>query len=239
MLLILKQLFDTIVLISCMGMDAMAKSAKNQISKERILDEAEILFADRGFHAVTVREITNAANCNLAAVNYHFGNKQKLYLEIFKARWVPRALKILAAFKSATSARDAKTPNDIIRALANAFLKGPFKDEERVRHAQLMIREMIRPSPALDMLVEEVMVPFFGELAGLLGPFMREGIQKERLMLNIITVFSMVTYFNFARAPVMRVTGEEYDDTFKDRLVDHIVQFSLTGLPLDSEEGVG
>jgi len=239
MLLILKQLFDTIVLIPYIRMDTMAKSPKNKISKERILDEAEALFADKGFHAVTVREITNAANCNLAAVNYHFGNKQKLYLEIFKARWIPRALKILAAFKSATSGRDAKTPDDIIRALASAFLKGPFTDEERVRHAQLMIREMIRPSLALDMLVEVVMVPFFGELAGLLGPFIPEGVQRERLMLNIITVFSMVTYFNFARAPVMRVTGEEYDDAFKDKLVDHIVQFSLTGLPLDSREGVG
>ena len=56
-------------------------------------------------------------------------------------------------------------------------------------------------------------------------------------MLNILSVFSMVIYFNFARLPVMRVTGREYDGQFKDKLVEHIVQFSLKGLGVIGEEG--
>ena len=49
-------------------------------TRERILVEAETLFAEKGYEAVSIREITGAAECNLAAVNYHFGTKQNLYL---------------------------------------------------------------------------------------------------------------------------------------------------------------
>jgi AcrR family transcriptional regulator len=51
------------------------------------------------FYAVTVREITRAARCNLAAVNYHFGNKQNLYMEVFRCLWKPRAKRVLARFE--------------------------------------------------------------------------------------------------------------------------------------------
>lgn len=211
--------------------------ADNAISRERLLDEAEALFAEKGFHAVTVREITKAAHCNLASVNYHFGNKQNLYLEVFRARWIPRAVKIQAGFKGALSARDGKSLSGIVHALAEAFLKGPLTDNERLRHSQLMIREMVMPTPAADILVEQVIKPFFGELAILLRPFLAEDIENEQVMLNILSIFSMVIYFNFARLPVMRVTGREYDDDFKETLVKHIVRFSVTGLDINGEEG--
>jgi len=205
-------------------------------AKVRILDEAEALFAEKGFHAVTVREITQAAHCNLAAVNYHFGNKQNLYLEVFRARWMPRAKRVQTCFKDALAAHDGRSLAGIVHALAEAFLKGPLTDDERLRHAQLMIREMAKPGLATDMLVDEVIKPFFGEVAGMLPPFLPKGAERERVMLNIVSIFAMVIYFNFARLPIMRVTGEEYDDLFKDRLVKHIVRFCLTGLDMDQKE---
>jgi AcrR family transcriptional regulator len=215
----------------------MGRAQKNAVSRERILDEAETLFAEKGFHAVTVREITRAAHCNLAAVNYHFGNKQNLYLEVFRARCIPRARKIQTGFKNALSAHDGTSLTGIVHALAEAYLKGPLTDDERLRHSQLMIREMAMPSLATDMLVDEVIKPFFGEVAGMFRPFLAEGVEAQRMMLNILSIFSMVLYFNFARLPITRVTGQEYDEGFKERLVEHIVQFSLTGLDMNRKEG--
>jgi AcrR family transcriptional regulator len=215
-------------------MDAMDNCTD---SKDRILDEAEALFAEKGFHAVTVREITQAAHCNLAAVNYHFGNKQNLYIEVFNARWMPRARRVQECFKGVLSAQDERSLAGIVHALAEAFLKGPLTDDERLRHSQLMIREMAKPGLATDMLVDEVIKPFFGELVVLLGPYLPENAERERVMLDIVSIFAMVIYFNFARLPVMRVTGEEYDDTFKDRLVEHIVRFCLTGLDMNRKGG--
>ena len=47
-------------------------------TKERILGAAESLFAQRGFDGASLRQLTSAAGVNLAAVNYHFGSKEKL-----------------------------------------------------------------------------------------------------------------------------------------------------------------
>ncbi len=205
------------------------QTEKSEVPRDRILNEAEVLFAEKGFHAVTVRAITHAAECNLAAVNYHFGSKESLYLQVFRERWIPRARRVREAFQKTASACNGKNVAEIVHALALAFIEGPLTDEERLRHAQLMIREMAMPTAALDLLVEEVIQPFFGEVAGRLHPLMKKGVQQETLMLNIISIFSMVIYFNFARVPVRRVTGQEYDETFKERLVDHIVNFSVGG----------
>ena len=46
--------------------------------QERLLDAAEALFAERGFEAVSLRDITLEAGANVAAVNYHFGGKENL-----------------------------------------------------------------------------------------------------------------------------------------------------------------
>lgn len=48
-------------------------------TKEKILSAAEQLLAERGFEAVSLRDITTAADVNVAAVNYHFGSKEKLF----------------------------------------------------------------------------------------------------------------------------------------------------------------
>lgn len=53
-------------------------------TRKRVIEAAEKLFALRGIEAVSVRDITQAAGVNLAAINYHFGTKNALAAEVFK-----------------------------------------------------------------------------------------------------------------------------------------------------------
>lgn len=54
--------------------------------RDLLLDAAEALFADRGYFGVSIREITDAAGMRLAAVNYHFGTKERLFKEVLTRR---------------------------------------------------------------------------------------------------------------------------------------------------------
>ncbi|MHC4555307.1 MAG: TetR/AcrR family transcriptional regulator, partial [Planctomycetota bacterium] len=56
-------------------------------ARDRLLDAAEALFCEKGFEGVSVRELTATAGCNLAAVNYYFGGKEKLYTEMFRRQF--------------------------------------------------------------------------------------------------------------------------------------------------------
>ena len=62
------------------------QSSRSASTRERILDAAELLFAEKGFHAVSVRDITRAAGVDVALVNYHFGGKQLLFESVFMRR---------------------------------------------------------------------------------------------------------------------------------------------------------
>jgi len=65
---------------------AKKKRAGTKPGKERILDAAERLFARHGFYGVSVRNITDAAEVDVALVNYHFGSKRELFAAVFQRR---------------------------------------------------------------------------------------------------------------------------------------------------------
>jgi AcrR family transcriptional regulator len=214
----------------------MSREEPDTITRERILDEAESLFGQKGYHGVSIREITRAARCHVGAVNYHFGSKKNLYLSVFRERWMRRSLKMQQCFRDSLAGREPTTPAEVVRALAEAFLEGDISEEERLRHHQLMAREMAKPSEAMDMVAEEITRPFMKELAGMIGPAMPKEIEQERIMLNILSIFAQVLYFNFARSAVSLLTGREYGPEFTALLVDHISGFTLKGLGSPGEE---
>ena len=202
----------------------------NDNTRERLLDQAERLFAMKGFEAVSVREITGAAGSNLAAVNYHFGNKMNLYMQVFRERWVKRTRRIRQSF--ARRLADKTTPNieEVIHAMARAFLDGPLNDEERRYHVMLMQRELAQPTEALKMVVEEVMRPNQEDLAELIRPRLPERVDEERLRLCILSIIGVTIYFTFARPTVSMIINREYDEGFKNMLIEHIASFALNGI---------
>ncbi|MEA1971141.1 MAG: TetR/AcrR family transcriptional regulator [Thermodesulfobacteriota bacterium] len=213
----------------------MPPDNKSKTTRDRLLEVAETLFAQKGYDAVSVRKITTAAGCNLAAVNYHFGNKKTLYLNVFRERWMSRAQRIRACFEENLASCDDTSPASVIQSFAEAFIKGPLTDEERLCHFQLMIREMTKPTEAFEIVTEGTIKPSFEGLEQLFQPYLHESIDEKLTRLNILSIFSMVLYFNFARLPVSKIIGHAYDQPFKDRLVQHIVDFSLSGLPVKED----
>jgi len=94
-------------------------------TKERLLDSAERLFADRGIAGTSLRDITAQAEANLAAVNYHFGGKDGLLEAVFDRRLGPvnrERLGLLDAFEEA--AGDDPVP---LERIMYANLAPPFR----------------------------------------------------------------------------------------------------------------
>ena len=211
---------------------------KYELTRDRLLDEAEELFAQKGYHAVSVREITKAAESNLAAVNYHFGNKQNLYLEVFRSRWLPRASRIQQSFRQSLQTSGTPTPDVVVQYFARAFLEGPMSTDERTRHLKLISGELAQPTEAFELVVEQVFRPLFGKLLEDLRRVMPDSIDEKQMVLNVFSILSMVLYFNFARPLITHFVGSSEDADMEARLVDHIVRFSLNGVDTGKRESL-
>ena len=206
----------------------------NDHTRDRILDEAERLFAEHGFPSVSVRQITQAAGVNLAAVNYHFGNKQNLYLEVFRARWLPRAAKVRQKIVDQIDQGNG-SPEEVIKAMASSFFSG-FDEDEVLRHRQLMVRELAKPGQAFELVIEKAMLPMIELLGKSLDQASPGKMNRHDMIFKCWSVFAQVLFFNIIRLPVSKITGRTYDEQLKQDVIEHITNFSLHGLGLGPEE---
>lgn len=72
-------------------------NAKEKDTKEKILEVANDLFADKGFSGTSIREIAKEADVNLSAINYHFSNKENLYCQVFQQnhKWMEESVALI------------------------------------------------------------------------------------------------------------------------------------------------
>jgi AcrR family transcriptional regulator len=92
---------------------------RSRPTRDRILDAAEKLFARKGFHGVSVRDITGAADVDVALANYHFGSKQGVLEAVFLRRAADLNTERLARLDAVLAASGRRTPD--LEAIIDAF----------------------------------------------------------------------------------------------------------------------
>lgn len=144
----------------------MQKKAKPQVidrKKIQILDAAEALFAEQGFAQVSIRDIAVAAKANVAAVNYHFGSKGRLFEALFARRVIPvnaMRLELLAAAEG--RGRNGKPA---LREVVEAFVRPPLLLGDPVLHGAQGLVMMRFLSRMLAMPKEHVFLEaYYGEV---------------------------------------------------------------------------
>jgi AcrR family transcriptional regulator len=89
-------------------------------TRQRIIEAAEVLFADRGVEVVSLRELTGLAKVNVAAIHYHFGTKEALLEHVFALRALPIAQR---RFMLLDACRRDRSGSVVLRDLLEAFLR--------------------------------------------------------------------------------------------------------------------
>lgn len=109
-------------------------------TRDRILQAAEALFAEDGFDAVSMRDITTTARVNLASINYHFGSKMALLAEVVASRANVLVEQRLALLDGVVRDRSGKPK---LEAAIEAFLRPAFEmslEPGGVHHMRLRAR---------------------------------------------------------------------------------------------------
>jgi AcrR family transcriptional regulator len=131
-------------------------------TRERILDVSEELFGEEGLERVSIRDITDKAGVNLAAINYHFGTKEDLIAAVFERRVVPVNNARIAALDAAERAAGKKGPK--LEAILEAFIRPTLQccvkgSKGGAAFSKLFGRSLSEPSPGVEALLKRQFEP--------------------------------------------------------------------------------
>ena len=204
-------------------------------TRDRILQAALEIFAERGFKDATVRDICAQAGVNVASVNYYFRSKEALYKEALVYSFKEADRK----YPPAALTSELLTPEDSLHLFIRNMLLRLMDNGQLGLHAKLMAREIADPTAALDYVVETVMRPRFKLLRDLLPHFVGEGWPVADIDRFILCLIGQCMIYRHARPMVERLCPGTMTSTDAiDRTAEVIFQFSLAALrQLGHEQG--
>jgi AcrR family transcriptional regulator len=196
-------------------------------TRERLLDAAERLFAENGFAATSVRDITAAAASNIAAVNYHFGGKYNLYNEVFRRRMAAMREQRVASIRQARA--EGGSLEAVLHTFATAFLR-PLVDRGSGRLlVELISREMLDPQLPRELFLAEVVGPIQEVLAeAIIAATPGLGPGPARLCVISIVGQLLQVAHRLRRGELAAGWGAELPPL--PEMVDQIVRFSTAGV---------
>jgi AcrR family transcriptional regulator len=193
-------------------------------TRDRLLAVASRLFAERGFYDVTVRDICQKAEANVAAVNYHFAGKLGLYEEVLRS-----AIGIMqATTEEIRVAGENQPPERQLEAAIRIFLTRVVTTRSKWIH-QLMLREVSNPTPSFDLVLNEVIKPRMAYVSHAVAAIIGCTADDPRVSLCVMSVQAQM--FALLNSPTgIRALSPTLTPERVELLARHIACFSIAGV---------
>jgi len=207
--------------------DRLRDSKPADDPRERILLAAGREFAKRGYDAATVRDICAAAGVNVAAVNYYFGDKHRLYIESVKHAHEERLRQVpQPEWAPGTPAADK------LRDFVGNLLERMLGDGQAAWQVKLMMREVLHPTEACRELVEDYIRPHFGVLLGVLDELVAGGLPPSELRRVGLSIIGQCFLYRAAGEVVAMLVPADEIKAFHTppAIADHVTRFALAAV---------
>jgi AcrR family transcriptional regulator len=192
--------------------------------RDRLLDTAEELFCERGFKGTSIRDIASSAGCNIASVNYYFGGKENLYVEMFRRHMTSLLDEQIENVQKAMTS-DHPTLEQLLRTLVVSTLRPLNGDSGKRSLLKMMVREILDPHLKAAIMVDELIGKFLTELRDAIIKLC-PGLKSETGMLCVYSFDGIILHALL----FSEYYHERYPDLKVDELIDHVVRFSAAGI---------
>jgi AcrR family transcriptional regulator len=200
--------------------------AHSAATRQKLVDSAGPIFAEKGYYSATVREICKRAGANVAAVNYHFNDKLGLYEEVLiQCKRAAHVDQVRAALDQSGS------PEDILRAVIRARVQGLRKNAMASWQLRIFAHELTDPTPALSRMIERISRPIYDRLLELTAKIIGMPPHHTKTRLCAHSVMGQILFYVFAGPLFARFSPEmKLTDEMLEQIANHIADFSLAYL---------
>jgi AcrR family transcriptional regulator len=196
----------------------------NDDPRQRLLEAAGEMFAEKGFDGATVRKLIERAGVNIAAVNYYFRDKERLYIEAVKhAACGPPG--------EAPSWPPGTPPAVKLRDFLRQLVSHLFDPNRPAWHARLMMREMAQPTSACAELVRDYIRPRATVLEEIVRELLPPEVPRWKRLMTSFSIVGQVIFYVSHKPILELLAGPEALKHFDAATVaEHIADFSLKAL---------
>jgi len=214
---------------------SIARRQERQVGEDdtptRLLRAAREIFSEVGYQAATIREISERAGTNIALVNYHFGDKLELYVEVMR-----QAVNSAENKAIHDALKKNAPPEEVLRNVVRAMLQKP-RANGASQGLRMTLLEFAEPTPALSRIVDEAVRPVHNRLLTTVGAILGLPADHETTLLCTHSILSQIVHFGkmglrHRPDPLLALLwpGLEMTSARLDQIADHITDFSLAYL---------
>ncbi|MAW61762.1 MAG: TetR family transcriptional regulator [Planctomycetes bacterium] len=201
-------------------------------TKERLRTAAEVLFAAKGFRGISVREITDRAGANLAAVNYHFGSKSGLLIEILESH-IGELNRLRLARLDELEARARETGEPLqLEEVLEAFLEPAvrrFLAKGGPDYPALLARLHQDPTPELTEALARIFAPVADRFFAVIHPLVPHLDETALLARSMFLKGAMLHILSDGDRLSSALTGGRVRLQDPDRLLSELIRFCAAG----------
>jgi AcrR family transcriptional regulator len=195
-------------------------------TRQRILDSAEALFALHGFVGASLRQVTAAANVNLAAVNYHFGSKENLINEVFRRRLDVLNSERLRALAAAES-NGGHCLEDVLAAFVEPALAVAQDEHGGGGFVRVLARAYAEHNEQLRKFLHDNYSPTLKRFAAAFARLLPH-LDKQELYWRLDIISGALTYAmaDFGMIKRRGISEQQH----RDLAASHLIKFAASGL---------
>jgi len=200
---------------------------------KNLLAAASDVFAEKGFRDATIAEICERAGANIAAVNYHFGDKENLYIEA----WRHCFSKSMKAHPPNGGVSDNAPPEERLRGHVAALLRRIV--DENNKEFLFVQKELANSTGLLEEVMQEELRPLHEKIETLVRELLGPRSSDMQVRFCAISIISQCIN------PMVAIKGRKGNRENKDfppgvddieAYSNHVVKFSLAGIHAIREE---
>lgn len=172
-----------------------------------------------------MREVCQAASVNIAAIHYHFGDKERLYIECVKYAHCQQGVEQF-------DWPDRTTSEQKLTVMVTHMLTMMLAADTPAWHIELMMRELARPTAACQALVEEFISPMFLQLLAIVSELLPPHTPLIAKQQTTFSVVAQCLLYRYHRPIGRLLVGEEQFQRLLDvePVARQIIAFSLGGI---------
>lgn len=196
-------------------------------TRERLLNAAGEVFAERGFRRATVREICRRAHVNIASVNYYFKGKEELYADLLEFAY----RKAREKYPESESADRRGAPEKRLARFVRTFLLRILDEGGPAWFGKLMAREIVEPTGALDRVIDRAILPIHESLGALVREILGSRAGDTKVRRHVFSILGQCLFYRHARPVIAKLYPEvRYDAAEIEKAAAHIASVALSAM---------